>query len=206
MLIDEELRHRIGLALNEATLLGIEFDEAENRVACSMGVISMHEDGSVPGDNLLLVVLNPVGRFVASYRKGHWDDENAAVEKMEPADILQIVKRFNGESIYGWDFVNCGDEDFDTWKDRLSFDYVRDEKRGFTNTIDLFQAGFNEHLDIRIWFDDFEILTPDYKPVELEEFLENGKRGWEAIYVGNPKMSGFGIIPAANESEENSLD
>ena len=35
MHIDEELRHRIGLALNEATLLGVEFDKEKNLAACS---------------------------------------------------------------------------------------------------------------------------------------------------------------------------
>jgi hypothetical protein len=202
MQIDEELRHRIGLALNEATLLGVEFDKEKNLVACSFELVAMDKDGNIPEDNRILFIFKPVGRFVASLRNGHWDDKNAEVEKFEPENILEIIQSFKGLSIYGWDFVNCGDEDFDTWKDRLSFDYVKGDNVGLTNTIDLFQEGGNRHVDLRIWFDDFAILTPKYEQVDLEDFLENGKRGWDAVYANNDKMSNFGIIPATSENEQ----
>ena len=202
MQINEELRQRIGVALNEATLLGVEFDREQKRVACSFALVAMDENGNVPEDNRLLFIFEPIGRFVASYRKGHWDDQNAEVEKFEPEKILEIVQQFQKLSIYGWDFVNCGDKDFDTWKDRLSFDFSTGESSGLTNTIDLFQEGYDKHIDIRIWFDDFEILTPKYESVDLEEFLENGKRGWDAIYADNDKMSNFGIVPATSENKQ----
>jgi len=202
MNIDEELRHRIGLALNEATLLGVEFDKEKNLVACSFALVAMDKNGNVPEDNILLFIFKPVGRFVASLRNGHWDDKNAKVEKFKPESILEIIQTFKGLSIYGWDFVNCGDEDFDTWKDRLSFDYSKGDNVGLTNTIDLFQEGDNRHIDLRIWFEDFEILTKKYEQVNLEDFLENGKRGWDAVYGNNDKMSDFGIIPATTENEQ----
>jgi hypothetical protein len=202
MQIDEELRHRIGLALNEATLLGVEFDKEKNLVSCSFALVAVDKDGNVPEDNRLLFIFKPIGRFVASYRNGHWDDKNAVVEKFEPERILEIIQSFQGLAIYGWDFVNCGDKDFDIWKDRLSFDYSTGDNIGLTNTIDLFQEGGNKHIEIRIWFDDFEILTPKYEQVELEEFLENGKRGWDAVYANNDKMNNFGIIPATSNNEQ----
>jgi hypothetical protein len=202
MQINEELRQRIGVAFNEATLLGVEFDKGEKRVACSFALVAMDENGNVPEDNRLLFIFEPIGRFVASYRKGHWDDSNAEVEKFEPEKILEIVQQFQKLSIYGWEFVNCGDKAFDSWKDRLSFDYLTGESSGFTNTIDLFQDGGDKHIDIRIWFDNFEIFNPKYEAVELEVFLENGKRGWDAIYADNDKMSNFGIIPATSESKQ----
>lgn len=202
MQIDEELRHRIGLALNEATLLGVEYNKEKNLVDCSFALIAMDKDGNVPEDNRLLFIFKPVGRFAASLQNGHWDNKNAEVEKFEPENILEIIQSFKGRSIYGWDFINCGDKDFDTWKDRLSFDYTTGDNIGLTNTIDLFQEGGNRYIDLRIWFDDFEIFTPTYEPVDLEEFLENGKRGWAAVYANNDKMSNFGIIPATAENEQ----
>jgi hypothetical protein len=202
MKIDEELKHRIGLALNEATLLGVEFDKEKKLVACSFALVAMTKDGNVPEDNRLLFIFKPVGRFVASYRNGHWDNKNASIEKFEPERILETIQSFKGLPIYGWDFVNCGDKDFDTWKDRLSFDYSRGDNIHLTNTIDLFQEGDNRHIDLRIWFDDFEILTPMYEEVDLEEFLENGKRGWDAVYANNDKMSNSGIIPSTSENEQ----
>jgi len=202
MKIEDELRYRIGVALNEAILLGVEFDKGKNLIACSFALVAMDKDGNVPKDNRLLFIFNPIGRFVASYRKGRWNDRKAEVEKFEPESILEIVQRFEGLPIYGWDFINCGDKDFDTWKDRLSFDYSTGKSSGLTNTIDLFQEGFDQHIDIRIWFDNFEILTSKYEQVELEVFLENGKRGWDAIYANNETMQDFGIIPATSENDQ----
>ncbi len=171
-------------------------------VACSFALVAMDKNGNVPVDNRLLFIFKPVGRFVASLRNGHWDDKSAEIEKFEPKKILEIIQSFRGLSIYGWDFINCGDKDFDSWKDRLSFDYTTGDNIGLTNTIDLFQEDDNRHIDLRIWFDDFEILTPKYEPVDLEEFLENGKRGWDAVYANNDKMGNFGIIPATTENEQ----
>lgn len=202
MQISEELKGRIGIALNEAVLLGVEFDKQRSLVACSFALVAMDKNGNVPEDNRLLFIFKPVGRFVASLRNGPWDDKNADVEKFEPEGILDVIKSFQGLSIYGWDFVNCGSKDFDTWKDRLSFDYSTGENIGLDNTIDLFQEGVNRHVDLRIWFDDFKILTPKHELVDLEDFLENGKRGWDAIYANNDKMSGFGIFPATTENEQ----
>ena len=84
MKVDEELRHKIGLSLNEATILGVEFDEEKKLVSVSFAVIAMDKNGNVPNDNRLLFIFKPVGRFIASYRKGHWDDKNATIEKFEP--------------------------------------------------------------------------------------------------------------------------
>ena len=202
MIIDEDLKYKIGLALNEATLLGIEFDKEKKLVACSFAVVAMDKNGKVPDDNRLLIIFKPVGRFVASLRNGHWDDKNATVDFFEPNDILAKIQSFRGQSIYGWNFVNCGDEDFNKWKNRLSFDYSTSDHSGLTNTIDLFQEGLERHIDIRIWFDDFEILTSKYEKVKIDEFVENGRRGWDAIYENNDKMRKFGIIPASDENAE----
>ena len=196
MIIDEDLRHKIGLALNEATLLGVKFDNKQSAVSCTFAVVAMDKNGDVPTDNRLLFVFKPVGRFVASYRNGHWDDKEATVHKIQPTDIFEVVQNFRGQAIYGWDFVNCGDKEFDNWKDRLSFNYSLGENNGLTNTIDLFQEDGVKYLDFRIWFDDFEIFTPTHDTVELQTFIDNGKRGWDAIYNGNEKVRGFGIFPA----------
>jgi hypothetical protein len=206
MVIDDDLRNKIGVALNEATMLGVEFDEEKNLISCSFAVVAMDKDGDVPADNRLLFVFKPIGRFVASFRNGLWNDKDATVNKIQPTDILKVVQSFQGQAIYGWDFVNCGDNDFDTWKDRLSFDYSTGTNIGLTNTIDLFQEDGEKHLDFRIWFDDLEIFTPKFDKVELQTFLDNGKRGWDAVYENNKKMNDFGIIPATKELKDKVKD
>ncbi|MCW7494671.1 hypothetical protein ND861_18605 [Leptospira sp. 2 VSF19] len=201
MNINEQLRDQIDLAFNEATLLGIEFKKEKSIVACTFDLITMNKNGEVPKDKRLLFIFKSVGRFVASLRNARWDDSTAKAEIFDYHNIGEVVQKFGARSIYGWEFINRGNEIYDTWKDRLSFDFNSNHTSGLTNTIDLFQENYNKHIDIRIWFDSFDILTPNYESVELEEFLENGKRGWEAIYSNNPRMQSFGIFPGSNDIE-----
>lgn len=185
MVIDEELRHRIGLALNEATLHDIKLDKKNSIVTCVFSLITLDKYGKLPDENRFQFVFKPVGRFVASCRKGNWNDKDAEIEKIELEKISSVIQSFGELQIYGWDFVNCGDEYFNTWKNKLSFDYNEGPQVGYTNIIDLFKEGWNRHIDVRIWFDDFKVFNSNNEHVELEEFLENGKRGWNAIYAGN---------------------
>lgn len=143
MQIDEELIYRIGLTSNEAILLVVESKNEKNLVSCSFALVAMDKDGNVPEDKRLLFIFKRVGRFVASLRNGHWDDKDAKVEKLNQKVFLEIIQSFKGLAIYGWDFINCGDKDFDPWKDRLSFDYLTVDNIGLTNTIGLFQEGGN---------------------------------------------------------------
>jgi hypothetical protein len=52
------------------------------------------------------------------------------------------------------------------------------------HTIDLFQNDKFSYkaIDIRIWFDEFEIYNSRIKPISIETFISNGKRGWTKLY------------------------
>jgi hypothetical protein len=196
MKITEEIKKGLGLALNEAVIHGIEFHREKRIVSCTFGVVMMSKDGSIPDENRHLFVFSSIGRLVASLRNGSWNDKNATVEHFEPDKLLEVFNTIGHQTIYGWDFINCGDDRFNSWKDRLSFDYKIEDGIGCANTIDLFQEyGGTKHLDVRLWFDDFEIYTPSYVKVSLKSFIENGKRGWDAIYAGDERMLKYGIVP-----------
>ena len=183
----------INLALNEATILGVEFQKEKEIVVVTFSPVALDINGQVPTDNRVQFVFKPSGKFIASYRLGRWDDKSAQVVKFEPEQILEKVEEFKHVSIYGWEFINCNDENH--WLDRLSFDFNSENQHGRQNTIDLFQDGGNKHIDMKIWFDDFEIVNPKYEKIELQTFIDNGKRGWDGIYYGNASDK-FGIYPA----------
>jgi hypothetical protein len=194
-LFTTEIKQGINIALNEAQILGIEFDKDKEIVAVTFAPIAIDQDGKVPTDNRVQFVFNPVGRFVASYKTGRWDDDNAKILKFEPQDIFNKVQEFNHSPIYGWKFIDVDDKEFNKWKNKLSFDYTSNQHNGLRHTINLFQDGNSKTINIKIWFDNFEIFDSNYNKINLETFIENGKRGWDAVYGHDPAAKGFGIFP-----------
>jgi hypothetical protein len=82
------------------------------------------------------------------------------------------------------------------WRNRLSID-VEIEAGSHEHVIDLFQeAGMHRHLDVRIWFGGVTAADFDNRPIDLEEVAAEGKRWWNAMYRGDARTSGHGIVPA----------
>jgi hypothetical protein len=190
-----EIINGINVALNEATLLGVEFHRDKEIVAVTFAPVAIDENGQVPTDNRVQFVFKPVGRFIASYRLGHWDDKTAPIVKFEPEQILERVEEFGHCAIYGWEFIDCKKEGDYSWLDKLSFDFNSDCNHGKEHSIELFQEGAYKHIDIKIWFDEFEIYSPSYEKIKVHTFIDNGKRGWDGVYYGNASEK-FGIYPS----------
>lgn len=66
--------------------------------------------------------------------------------------------------------------------------------------LELFQEGGDKHIDIKIWFDEFEIYTPKYDKIEFQTFIDNGKRGWDNVYNGSASDT-FGIYPLKDDTK-----
>ena len=64
----------------------------------------------------------------------------------------------------------------------------------------LSQEGTEAHLGLCIWFDSFEVRTVAGKLISLEEFCDGGRRWWDAMYAGDPRTRGHGIVPAGEDS------
>jgi hypothetical protein len=186
MLTDDVIRD-LNAALNEAGVLGVEFSEENSAVAVTFLPLALDKDGNVPHDRRVLFVFSPVGRFVVSYRLGRWDDKSAKVIEFGPEQLLDKITGFKDHSIYGWDFIDSDKFDFDSWKDRASFDISTGSDQGLRHTIDWFQDQIDKTMDMRIWFGDLSLYTPTYEPISLQEFIDNGKRAWDSIYAGNEK-------------------
>ena len=88
-------------ALDEALLLGVEVESEERVAGVTLAVLTLPDDGPVPDDRRVLLVLGGVGRVAASLRRGRWDDETADVVPFEIGDLFEVVKDHLGCSIYG---------------------------------------------------------------------------------------------------------
>jgi hypothetical protein len=54
-------------------------------------------------------------------------------------------------------------------------------------------------LDLRIWFTQIQITTPDGTDIPLADFISAGARWWDGLYSGDPRTGGHGIFPLRGE-------
>ena len=198
-MIWDDIKHQLDVALNEADLLGVEVNPARRIAAATFRVLTLPVDGPPPEDSRVQILFRPVGRIVASLRNGRWDDAAAEVVPFEVTDLLPVVQRFGGRPIYGWEFFDVHDKELSRWGQRLSLDW-RSGSDGVSRSVTVFQESArhaDQHLDVCIWFDELEVRRPDGSVLSLEEFAAGGKRWWDAMYAGDKRTQGAGIIPAA---------
>ena len=202
MRIDERLADGLGTALNEAALLGVEYDLARGLVGITVSVLTLPEnDAPEPADCRRQLILTKVGRLAAALRNSRWDDVTASPVQLDAADLLSTVQAFGGQPIYGWRFINHADPAWDVWKDRLSLD-VQSSDGALTNRLMLFQEGdtIKRHLDIWIWFEDLLIRDAAGNTIEPDEFVAGGVRWWDALHAGDARTQGRGIAPLRKDS------
>jgi hypothetical protein len=192
--LTDQVRAALGVALNEATLLGVEVDPSTSRAAVTFAVLSLPEDGSSHGDGRVQFVFESVGRVAASLRLGRWDDPAATVELFDLPALLSKVRSFDGLPIYGWDFFDIAEKTFSNLIGRLSVD-VEFSAGERSHSLTLFQEGPDRHLDLWLWFGHFTIKDADGRVIPLEEFSAGGARWWQAFNDGDPRTQGRGMFP-----------
>ena len=195
--LSDDQRHDLDVALNEATLLGAEVDGERRAAALTFSVLCCRPTTgrrrTTPGCSSSWP--RWAARGVA--RNGRWDDAGAAVEAFGLDRLLEVVMSFKGMPIYGWEFVDRPETDkFATWSDRLSLDW-RSGPDGMSHTLDVFQEGYDRHLDLRIWFDELRVFTPEHEEIALDDFAAGGVRWWDGLYANDPRTAGHGIAPLA---------
>jgi hypothetical protein len=183
----------LGVALNEARLLAIEVDAQTATAAVWLEVLTLPPQGPEPNDRRRRLCLGGVSRVAVSYRDGRWDDPDAPVLPLRLAHLSEVIGAFGRLPVYGWEFFNRGQAPFVEWRDRLSLD-VRLAGHG-TQTVDLFQEDGQRILDVRIWFATLAVTTATGPALDLEEFVAGGRRWWDALYAGDARAGGHGIVP-----------
>lgn len=196
MLLSEDQATDLGIALNEAELVGVQVEPQQRVVAVTVSVLSLPADsGPPPADGRVQLLLHPVGRIAASLRHGHAEDPNAQLEPFDVTRLGEVVASFGQQPISGWSFFDVPDnEDFASWQHLLSLDW-RSGPGGMSHTLSLCQAlESTRHLDLRLWFDEMGVYGPDGRRVPLEEFAAGGLRWWEGLFAGDHRTASSGIV------------
>ena len=197
--LSDDQRHDLDVALNEATLLGAEVDAAERRAAAlTFSVLSLPpDDGPPPPTPGCSSSLAPLGGSPRRCETGGGTTPTQRSRQFGLDRLLEVVMSFKGMPVYGWEFVDRPEADkFATWSDRLSLDW-RSGPDGMSHTLDVFQEGYDRHLDLRIWFDELRVFTPEHEEIALDDFAAGGVRWWDGLYANDPRTAGHGIAPLA---------
>jgi hypothetical protein len=198
----EEVKLNLNVALNEASWAGIQVSEDQRLVSLRFSVLTLPADGGPAPDNpSVSLQLQSVSRIVASFRRGFWNDDAAAVETVSLDDLPRVVESFGAQSIYGWEFFDLPESSWAQWANRLSLDtaWASDAR---AHSIEVFQeslAGPPRHLDLRVWFNELRIFDASGSELTLEEFGQGGKRWWDAFYEHDPRTQGHGMVPGRRD-------
>jgi len=179
--ITQEIKDGLNLALNEAIIVGLDFDNERKTVYLTFYPIAIKEDGTIPNDNRFLFAFRNVGRLASSLTL---EPESKAI-KFDTNELSDKMSEFKNESLYGWEFIDNDEElIFKQWKNNMSFDTIINADFEKQHTIDLSQEDkySKKTIDIRIWFDSIEIFDSNLKLFDTQTFIDNGKRGWDKLY------------------------
>lgn len=179
--INQDIRDGINYALNEATIIGVDFTESHKTISVTFYPIAIQNNGTIPADNRFLFSFRNVARIACSLT----NEPDTDAIKFDPNELGEKMSEFKNESIYGWEFID-NDENlvFQQWKDNVSFDTILNTQYGKQHTIDLFQEDkySKKTIDIRVWFESIEIFDSNLELYDTQTFIDNGKRGWEKLY------------------------
>ncbi len=123
MSLTEEQRSGLDIALNEADLLGFHVHPERRLARATFRVLTLPESGPPAEDQRVDLLFRPVGRVVASFRNGRWDDPNAEAIPFGIHELLHTVQSFGELSIYGWEFIDVHVKQLAKWGDRLRLDW-----------------------------------------------------------------------------------
>lgn len=185
--ITQDIKDGLNLALNEATIIGLDFDEKCKTVYITFYPIAVQKDGNIPDDNRFLFAFGNVGRLASSFTL----DKDTPAIKFDPNQLGDKMSEFKNEQLYGWEFIDNGEVVFMDWSDNKSFDLIISNDYDKQHTIDLFQEDkyTRKSIDIRIWFDNIEIFDSNLNPFSIQTFIDNGKRGWDKLYESGWKTT-----------------
>lgn len=198
MKLTDKIAKGLGVALNESSILGVEYSKELNCASATFSVLILPNDKDPePQDPRIQMIFHDFGRIAASLRNGYWNDYDADIEKFEINELLSVVQSFDGQPFYGWDFFNIRDEEFTKWSDRLSLDF-RNRNGSEINQIFLFQEGatFKKHLDLWIWFESLSVHDAMNQEIEISSLINGATRWWDAMHRGDQRTDGHGIYPS----------
>ena len=176
----------LNIAINEATLFGVDLALDRSAMVVELGIVGLPEQGAATHQRIR-ISLFPLHRLAIEYAASDGEARTIRIE-----EVSELVKAFGGLPIYGWEFFDGPSSGLAGSSHPLSLDYRRDqEAQG--HSLHLFQENAQEAIDIYAWFDEIAISRPDQQEVELDVLIAGGKRLWDGIASGDPRTKDTGI-------------
>lgn len=189
MTLDKDKIAGLNVALNEATLIALDFEVVRRRASVTLELLSLPPTETATVKRAVELLLFPIGRLLVSL------SEEGTAGKVTIQTVSALVESFRGQAIYGWEFIDPPNLDMARLQNPLSLDYRTGEVVGSTHVIHLFQDSKGRQLDILMWFDDLCVKGIDGPEIAVEEVIAGGKRYWDAVFAGDSRTREGGIEP-----------
>ena len=158
-------------------------DPSASAVSVLLTVLARDQTGAETSDPRRTLRLSGVSRVVASYRASRWDDPEAEALPLDVDGLRDLLRRNGGTPVYGWEFVDADDRTWLRWRERLSLDLALGGAGGHHLTLFQDLQGV-AHLDARVWFSGLSVLDGQGRGMDLDSFIADGVRWWDAMYAG----------------------
>jgi hypothetical protein len=196
---DSETRAGMDVALNEAGVLGIRLDRAGAWCDLLLHVLALPETGPLDRDARRILRLSMPAQVSILLRAEL--AEPVGYGPVVPLSGLDAVEEFfaslswSGE-MYGWKFLDDPSLTGD-WPARPSLT-VQIRPGAASHSLYWFnECGRTEGdtstaylIEGTATFEDLEVMRADATPQQLDEFIADGRRFWEALFNHDQRLSG----------------
>jgi hypothetical protein len=195
---DDETRVGMDVALNEADVLGIRLDPAGAWCDLFMHVLALPETGPLDPDARRILRLTMPGRVSILLRRDRLGQDGYG--PVIPVSGLDAVEDFFASlswsgAIYGWKFLDDPSLTRD-WPERPSLTVqiqpgAAPHSLYWFNECGRMEGGTSASYLIEgtLTFEDLEVMRADATPQQLDEFVADGHRHWQAFYDHDPRTS-----------------
>lgn len=193
---DEETREKVEVALNEADVLGVRLEPDGAWCDLLVHVLALPPVGPIDPDPRRVLRLTSPGEIRVLLRR---DLGSAAGDTIPMRDLDDVEEFFSSitwsGAMYGWRFLDLP-SDSEDWPDEVSLAVsVGSGKR--SHSIRWFnECGRVEDgqpaayvIEGSITFEDLIVLRADGSQVPIDEFIEDGRRWWDALHGGDERLS-----------------
>lgn len=196
MALTDEQVVGINVALNEAAFLTIDPSGiGHGRVAVAVRPLSWDTEADEPAYPVVHVALTGVRRLWASYRPALWDDETVEPVPLDLDALVRVVADLGPVDLDGWTHIDGDRLSYTMWQHRPSLDLHVPGPDGISspaahhlNLAKVIYEAPHRTLQLRVWFDDLAVTTATGEPIELDAFIDGGRRWWTALHGNDPRV------------------
>jgi hypothetical protein len=195
---DDEARGAVGVALNEADVLGVRLEPSGAWCDLLLHVLALPQTGPLDPDARRILRLTMPAQVRILLR----EDQPApsGYGPVIPLTGLDAVEDFFASlswsgSMYGWKFLDDPSLTHD-WPSRPSLTIDVRSGAGSHSLFWFNECGRDEGgmpaaycIEGTVTFEDLEILRADTSPQPLEEFISDGSRYWRALHSRDKRLS-----------------